>query len=45
VTANTEATITVTNAGTEAHNGPIEIRDTLFDGAIVEPLSGSWSVP
>lgn len=38
-------TITVTNAGSEAHNGPIEIRDTLFGGAIVEPSSGSWSDP
>jgi hypothetical protein len=38
-------TITVTNAGTEAHNGPIVIRDTLFDGQIVEPSNGSWSPP
>ena len=24
-------------------NAPIEVRDTLFDGAIVEPSNGSWS--
>ena len=38
-------TITVTNAGPGVHNGEIELRDTLFDGAIVEPSNGSWSPP
>ncbi|WP_119272768.1 DUF11 domain-containing protein [Taklimakanibacter deserti] len=38
-------TITVTNAGPGVHNGPIELRDTLFDGQIVEPSNGSWSFP
>ncbi len=38
-------TITVTNKGPNAYNGPIEIRDTLFDGQIVEPSNGSWSAP
>jgi hypothetical protein len=38
-------TITVTNAGLNVYHGPIEIRDTLFDGQIVEPSNGSWSAP
>jgi uncharacterized repeat protein (TIGR01451 family) len=42
---NTTFTITVTNAGPGAYNGPIELRDTLFDGATVEPSNGSWSAP
>jgi len=42
---NTKFTITVTNQGPGVFNAPIEIRDTLFDGAIVEPLNGSWSAP
>lgn len=42
---NTKFTITVTNEGPGVFNAPIEIRDTLFDGAIVEPSNGSWSAP
>jgi hypothetical protein len=42
---NTKFTITVTNQGPGVFNAPIEIRDTLFDGAIVEPSNGSWSAP
>src|SRR4029453_9616714 len=38
-------TITVTNKGPNVHTGAIEIRDTLFDGAIVEPSNGNWSAP
>jgi hypothetical protein len=38
-------TITVTNKGPNAYKGPIEIRDTLFDGKTVEPSNGSWSTP
>lgn len=38
-------TITVTNAGPEAYSGPIELRETLFNGEIVEPSNGSWSAP
>ncbi|MGE0008528.1 MAG: hypothetical protein AB7S92_23485 [Parvibaculaceae bacterium] len=38
-------TITVTNEGPGVFNGPIEIRDTLFDGVTVEPSNGSWSAP
>src|SRR4030095_5977663 len=42
---NTKFAITVTNGGRGVFNAPIEIRDTLFDGAIVEPSNGSWSAP
>ena len=42
---NTPFTITVTNEGPGAFNGPIEVLDTLFDGATVEPSNGSWSAP
>ncbi len=42
---NTVFTITVTNQGPGAYNGPIEVRDTLFDGTTVEPSNGSWSAP
>ena len=42
---NTAFTITVTNKGPGVYNGPIEVRDTLFGGAIVEPSNGSWSPP
>ena len=42
---NTVFTITVTNEGPSAYDGPIEVRDTLFDGATVEPSNGSWSAP
>jgi hypothetical protein len=41
----TSFTITVTNTGPGIFNGPIEIRDTLFDGQTVEPSNGSWSAP
>ena len=27
------------------YDGPIEVRDTLFDGVTVEPSNGSWSAP
>src|SRR5262249_34922440 len=40
---NCSFTITVTNKGPNIYNGPIEIRDTLFDGAKVEPSNGSFS--
>jgi hypothetical protein len=42
---NTKFTITVTNEGPSVFNAPIEIRDTLFDGEIVEPSNGGWSDP
>ena len=42
---NTPFTITVTNEGPAVFNGPIEVLDTLFDGATVEPSNGSWSAP
>ena len=42
---NCRFTITVTNVGPGVHNGTIELRDTLFDGAIVEPSNGNWSAP
>ena len=42
---NTTFTITVTNKGPGVYNGPIVVRDTLFDGATVEPSNGSWSAP
>ncbi|WP_119391985.1 hypothetical protein [Taklimakanibacter lacteus] len=42
---NTKFTITVTNEGPGVYKAPIELRDTLFDGAIVEPSNGSWSDP
>ena len=42
---NTPFTITVTNEGPGVFNGPIEVLDTLFDGATVEPSNGSWSAP
>src|SRR6185503_9282459 len=42
---NCSFTITVANKGSGAYKGPIEIRDTLFDGQIVEPSNGSFSAP
>jgi hypothetical protein len=42
---NTVFTITVTNQGPGVQDGPIEVRDTLFDGMTVEPSNGSWSAP
>lgn len=42
---NTKFTITVTNEGPGVFKAPIEIKDTLFDGQIVEPSNGSWSAP
>src|SRR5262249_31622489 len=41
----TKFTITVTNKGPRVFNAPIEVRDTLFNGQIVEPSNGSWSAP
>jgi len=42
---NATFTITVTNKGPGSYHGPIEVRDTLFGGATVEPSNGNWSAP
>ncbi len=42
---NTAFTITVTNGGPGVFEGPIMVRDTLFDGETVEPTNGSWWAP